>query len=133
FYSAFMVADHIEVVSRKAGEEAAWLWASDGASGYTIERAPEADDAKVPRGTRITLHLKSDARAFLDDYEIERIVKTYSDHILFPVELIGADGAAKQLNSASALWQRSKSEVKPEEYTEAYRSLSGQLDQPALT
>src|SRR5690606_6845819 len=65
FYSAFMVADHIEVVSRKAGEDTGWLWASDGASGYTIERAPEADAAKVPRGTRITLHLKSDARAFL--------------------------------------------------------------------
>jgi molecular chaperone HtpG len=77
--------------------------------------------------------LKDDAKSFLDDYEIERIVKTYSDHILFPVELIGADGAAKQLNSASALWQRSKSEVKPEEYTEAYRSIAGQLDQPALT
>ncbi|MBN9277960.1 MAG: molecular chaperone HtpG, partial [Hyphomicrobium sp.] len=80
-----------------------------------------------------TLHLKDDSRTFLDDYEIERIVKTYSDHILFPIELIGADGAAKQLNSASALWQRSKSEVKPAEYTEVYRSLSGQLDQPALT
>ena len=133
FYSAFMVADHIEVVSRKAGEDAAWLWSSDGASGYTIEPAPEADAARVSRGTRITLHLKDDAKNFLDDYEIERIVKTYSDHILFPVELAGADGEAKQLNSASALWQRSKSEVTPDEYTEAYRSLSGQLDQPALT
>ncbi|OJU29560.1 MAG: hypothetical protein BGN89_08560 [Alphaproteobacteria bacterium 64-6] len=98
-----------------------------------IVPASETDAAKVPRGTRITLHLKDDSRTFLDDYEIERIVKTYSDHILFPIELIGADGAAKQLNSASALWQRSKSEVKPDEYTEVYRSLSGQLDQPALT
>ncbi|ODT22116.1 MAG: molecular chaperone HtpG [Hyphomicrobium sp. SCN 65-11] len=133
FYAAFMVADHIEVVSRKAGEDAAWLWTSDGASGFTIAPASETDAAKVPRGTRITLHLKDDSRTFLDDYEIERIVKTYSDHILFPIELIGADGAAKQLNSASALWQRSKSEVKPDEYTEVYRSLSGQLDQPALT
>ena len=133
FYAAFMVADHIEVVSRKAGEDAAWLWTSDGASGFTIVPASETDAAKVPRGTRITLHLKDDSRTFLDDYEIERIVKTYSDHILFPIELIGADGAAKQLNSASALWQRSKSEVKPDEYTEVYRSLSGQLDQPALT
>ena len=133
FYAAFMVADRIEVVSRKAGEDAAWLWSSDGASGFTIEPAPDADAAKVPRGTRITLHLKDDARAFLDDYEIERVVKTYSDHILFPVELIGTDGTAKQLNAASALWQRSRSEVKPEEYTEAYRSISGQLDQPALT
>lgn len=133
FYSAFMVADHIEVLSRKAGEDTVWLWSSDGANGFTIGTAPEGDAAKVTRGTRITLHLKDDARNFLDDYEIERIVKTYSDHILFPVELIGADGTAKQLNSASALWQRSKSEVKPEEYTEAYRSLAGQLDQPALT
>jgi molecular chaperone HtpG len=133
FYAAFMVADHIEVVSRKAGEDAAWLWASDGASGFTIAPASEADAAKVTRGTRITLHLKEDSRTFLDDYEIERIVKTYSDHILFPIELIGTDGAVKQLNSASALWQRSRSEVKPDEYTEVYRSISGQLDQPALT
>ncbi len=133
FYAAFMVADHIEVVSRKAGEDAAWLWTSDGASGFTIAPAPETDAAKVPRGTRIKLHLKEDSRTFLDDYEIERIVKTYSDHILFPIEIIGADGAIKQLNSASALWQRSRSEVKPEEYTEVYRNISGQLDQPALT
>ncbi len=133
FYSAFMVADQIEVVSRKAGEDTAWLWASDGANGFTIAQATESDAAKVPRGTRITLHLKEDSRTFLDDYEIERIVKTYSDHILFPIELIGADGATRQLNSASALWQRSKSEVKQEDYTELYRSLSGQLDQPALT
>jgi molecular chaperone HtpG len=133
FYAAFMVADRIEVVSRKAGEDAAWLWASDGANGFSIEPAPEIEAGKVPRGTRITLHLKEDCRAFLDDYEIERVVKTYSDHILFPVELVGADGTAKQLNSASALWQRSRGEVKPDEYTEAYRGLSGQLDQPALT
>jgi molecular chaperone HtpG len=133
FYAAFMVADRIEVTSRKAGEQAAWLWASDGASGFTVTPAPEADAAKVPRGTRIVLHLKDDSRSFLDDYEIERVVKTYSDHILFPVELVGADGTAKQLNSASALWQRSRSEVKPEEYTEIYRSLSAQPDEPALT
>ncbi|MBN9277425.1 MAG: ATP-binding protein, partial [Hyphomicrobium sp.] len=81
FYAAFMVADHIEVVSRKAGEDAAWLWTSDGASGYTIAPASETDAAKVPRGTRITLHLEDDSRTFLDDYEIGRIVKTYSDHI----------------------------------------------------
>jgi molecular chaperone HtpG len=133
FYAAFMVADRIEVTSRKAGEDAAWLWASDGASGFTVAPAPEAEAAKVPRGTRIALHLKDDSRTFLDDYEIERVVKTYSDHILFPVEFVGADGTAKQLNSASALWQRSKSEVKPEDYTEIYRSLSGQLDEPSLT
>jgi molecular chaperone HtpG len=70
FYAAFMVADRIEVTSRKAGEDAAWLWASDGASGFTVEPAPEAEAAKVPRGTRIVLHLKDDSRAFLDDYEI---------------------------------------------------------------
>lgn len=133
FYAAFMVADRIEVVSRKAGEDAAWLWSSDGANGFTIEPASETDAAKVQRGTHITLHLKDDSRAFLDDYEVERIVKAYSDHILFPVEHIGADGTAKQLNSASALWQRARSEVTADEYTEAYRSISGQLDQPALT
>ena len=92
FYSAFMVADRIDVVSRKAGEDRAWLWVSDGASGFTVTPAPEAPAAKVSRGTSVTLALKQDARNFLEDGEIERIVRTYSDHILFPIEFTAADG-----------------------------------------
>jgi molecular chaperone HtpG len=133
FYSAFMVADRIEVVSRKAGDSKAWLWTSAGADGFTVAQAPEDRAAKVPRGTSVTLTLKSDAKTFLEDAEIERIVRTYSDHILFPIELVAADGKARQINSASALWQRSKSEVKPEEYKEVYQTLAHQFDDPALT
>lgn len=133
FYSAFMVADRIQVVSRKAGDSSAWLWVSDDASGFTITQASEAVAAKVPRGTAVILTLKKEAKSFLDEAEIERVVRAYSDHILFPVELAGEDGKTRQINSASALWQRSKSEVKPEEYQEVYKTLAHQFDDPALT
>jgi molecular chaperone HtpG len=133
FYSAFMVADRIQVVSRKAGDTSAWLWVSDDASGFTVTQASEEMAAKVSRGTAVTLILKKDAKNFLEEHEIERIVRAYSDHILFPVELAGEDGKARQINSASALWQRSKSEVKPEEYQEVYRTVAHQFDDPALT
>ena len=138
FYSAFMVADRIEVVSRRAGEPHAHLWSSDGANGFTVGAAPEDRAARVPRGTAVTLQLKTEAANFLESGTIERIVRTYSDHILFPVELAEpdakeADDKLRQINSASALWQRSKSEVKPEEYKEVYNTVAGQFDEPALT
>ncbi len=133
FYSAFMVADRIQVVSRKAGDTSAWLWVSDDASGFTVTQASETMAAKVPRGTAVILTLKKDAATFLEETEIERVVRAYSDHILFPVELVGEGGTARQINSASALWQRSKSEVKPEEYQEVYRAVAHQFDEPALT
>ncbi len=79
------------------------------------------------------LHLKEDAARYLQAYELERVVRTYSDHILFPIELIDEKGEARQVNAASALWQRSKSEVKPEDYTQAYRSIAMAFDEPALT
>jgi molecular chaperone HtpG len=133
FYSAFMVADRIQVVSRKAGDTSAWLWVSDDASGFTITQASDPLATKVPRGTAVILTLKKDAKIFLEELEIERIVRAYSDHILFPVELAGEDGKTRQINSASALWQRPKSEVKPEEYQEVYRTVAHQFDEPALT
>ena len=133
FYSAFMVADEIEVISRKAGAAEAFVWRSNGADGFTVEPADAEQTAAVPRGTRIRLKLKPDAQNFLEPREIERIVKTYSDHILFPVELVEADKEPRQLNSASALWQRSKSEVKPEEYADVYRTVTGGFDEPSLT
>ena len=133
FYSAFMVADHIEVVSRRAGADAAFVWSSDGANGFDVRAAAAEEAAAVPRGTRVSLTLKSDADAYLEPYEIERIVKTYSDHILFPVELVDEKGERRQLNAASALWQRPRSEVSPEAYTEAYRGIAHQIDEPALT
>ena len=138
FYSAFMVADRIEVTSARAGSPEAWVWASDGGAGFDIRPASPEQAARVPRGTEVVLHLKPDAKRYLEPHEIERIVRTYSDHILFPIELVaaGPEGAAdgpRQINSASALWQRAKSELKPEDYKQAYRSIAGAFDEPAMT
>lgn len=133
FYSAFMVADEIEVTSRRAGSDQAWIWSADGLSGFTIAEA-EPQDGRLPaRGTSVKLTLKSDARIFLERDEIERIVRAYSDHILFPIELELPGEAAGQINTASALWHRAKSDVTPEEYTQAFRSLTNTIDEPALT
>jgi len=133
FYSAFMVADHIEVTSRRAAAAEAWAWTSSGGAGFKIAPASEVQSARVPRGTEIVLHLKPDAKRYLEADEIERIVRTYSDHILFPIELVGGEGAPRQINTASALWQRSKSELKAEDYIQAYRSIAGMFDEPAMT
>ena len=133
FYSAFMVADRIEVVSRHAGANEAWAWTSSGGGGFEIAPASEAQAARVPRGTEIVLHLKEDAKKYLETHEIRRVVSTYSDHILFPIELVDAEGKSEQINSASAMWQRPKSELKPEEYAEAYRSIAHAFDEPAMT
>jgi molecular chaperone HtpG len=133
FYSAFMVADRIEVVSRRAGAAEAWVWRSSGGAGFEITPAGEAEAARVARGTEITLHLKADEKKYLEPHEIKRVVATYSDHILFPIELVAADGKAEQINSASALWQRPKSELKAEDYANAYRSITHAFDEPAMT
>ncbi len=133
FYSAFMAADRIEVTSRRAGGAEAWVWSSSGGAGFEIAPASETQAGRVARGTEIVLHLKSDTKRYLETYEIERIVHTYSDHILFPIELVDAEGTSRQINAASALWQRSKSELTPEDYTQAYRSITGGFDEPAMT
>ena len=122
-----MVADRIEVTSRRAGAGEAWVWRSSGGAGFEIAPASDAEAARVPRGTEIVLHLKADAKRYLEPYEIERIVRTYSDHIQFPIELVGKDGEPHQINKASALWQRPKSELKPEDYAQAYRTVAGAL------
>jgi molecular chaperone HtpG len=133
FYSAFMVAERIVVTSRHAGSDEAWTWSSAGGAGFEIAPAG-LGDAQVPRrGTKIVLYLKQDAAKYLESYEIERIVRAYSDNIQFPIELIDDKGEAKQINSASALWQRSKSELTPEDYKEAYKSIAGAFDEPAMT
>lgn len=133
FYSAFMVADRIVVTSRRAGSEEVWTWSSSGGSGFEIAPAGK-DGAQLPsRGTEIVLHLKADAAKYLEAYEIERIVTAYSDNIQFPIELVPEEGEPRQINSASALWQRPKSELKPEDYTQAYKSIAGAFDEPAMT
>ena len=133
FYAAFMVADRIEVTSRRAGSAEAWTWISASGAGFEVAPATPEQAARVSRGTEIVLHLKEDAARYLQPYELERIVRTYSDHVLFPIELVEDKGEARQVNAASALWQRSKSEVTPEDYTQAYRSLAMAFDEPALT
>jgi molecular chaperone HtpG len=133
FYSAFMVADRIVVTSRRAGTDEVWTWSSSGGSGFEIAPASEDDAKRVTRGTEIVLHLKKDAAKYLETYEIERIVGAYSDNIQFPIELQPEEGEPRQINSASALWQRPKSELTPEDYTQAYKSIAGAFDDPAMT
>ena len=145
FYSAFMVADRIEVVSRKAGAADAVVWRSTGGGGFETAEATPEQAARVPRGTEIVLHLKDDQKKYLEPATIENIVRTYSDHILFPILLAGGGdedesveesakkGEPRQINAASALWQRSKSELKAEDYTQAYRTIAGAFDEPSMT
>src|SRR6195256_4572738 len=108
FYSAFMVADRIVVTSRRAGSDEVWTWSSSGGAGFEIAPASAEDAARVARGTEIVLHLKPDAKKYLETHEIERIVGAYSDNIQFPILLQAEEGEPRQINSASALWQRPK-------------------------
>jgi molecular chaperone HtpG len=133
FYSAFMVADRIVVTSRRAGADQVWTWSSSGGSGFEIAPASEDDAKRIMRGTEIVLHLKPDAKKYLETYEIERVVGAYSDNIQFPILLKSEDGEPRQINSASALWQRPKSELTPEDYKQAYKSIAGAFDEPAMT
>ncbi|WP_028134188.1 molecular chaperone HtpG [Bradyrhizobium japonicum] len=133
FYSAFMVAEKIVVISRRAGESDVWTWTSSGGSGFEIARASDEEAARVTRGTEIVLHLRDDARKYLEAFEIERIVHAYSDNILFPIELVPEEGEPRQINSASALWQRSKSELTGEDYKKAYQQIASAFDDPAMT
>jgi molecular chaperone HtpG len=133
FYAAFMVAERIVVTSRRAGSDQVWVWSSSGGNGFEIAPAGEADAQRVTRGTEIVLHMKDDAKKYLESYEIERIVRAYSDNIQFPIELAPEEGEPRQINSASALWQRSKSELTAEDYKQAYKAIAGAFDEPAMT
>ncbi len=127
FYSAFMVADRVEVLSRKAGEDEGWRWVSDGQGSFTVEPAPN-----VPRGARITLHMREGDDEFLEPHRLRQIVKTYSDHIALPIVL--ADGNKEEtINTASALWTRPRSEITPEQYKEFYHHVGHGFDEPWLT
>ena len=132
FYAAFMVADRIVVTSRRAGSDQVWNWSSSGGSGFEIAPASEEDATRMIRGTEIVLHLKQDAQKYLETYEIERIVRAYSDNIQFPILLVAEQGDPSQINSASALWQRSKSELTAEDYAKAYKSIANAFDEPAM-
>jgi molecular chaperone HtpG len=127
FYSAYMVADHVTVVTRKAGETHGWRWTSDGKGQFEIEPAEDA-----PRGAAITLKLRESEAEFLDPWRLKSIVKRYSDHIAIPVVLV-EDGKDETVNAASALWTRSKSEITPEQYQEFYHHVGHAFDQPWAT
>ena len=127
FYSAFMVADHVEVVARKAGEEQAWRWTSDGKGEFTVEPAEKAG-----RGTTIILHLLADATEYAEPVRLRQIVKTYSDHIALPIRL-AAEGKEETLNTAAALWTRPRSEITADQYREFYHHVAHAFDEPWLT
>jgi molecular chaperone HtpG len=133
FYSAFMVAERIVVTSHRAGSGEVWTWSSSGGAGFEVAPASEDEAKRVVRGTEIVLHLKPDAAKYLESYAIERVVGSYSDNIQFPIELVPEEGEPRQINSASALWQRPKSELKTEDYTQAYKQIAGAFDEPAMT
>jgi molecular chaperone HtpG len=135
FYAAFMVADRVVVQSRKAGDDATWLWASDGRQGFTISEAPEPG----ARGTAITLHLKEDAKEFLSEWQLKEIIRRYSDHIAFPILLDVKPKAGdtkteakapEKVNDGGALWTRPKSEITDEQYKEFYHHVAHAFDDP---
>jgi molecular chaperone HtpG len=138
FYSAFMVADRIEVTSRKAGEEQAWRWTSDGKTGFDITPAERS-----VAGTTILLHFNEEGSQYANSWRLQEIVKKYSNHIAFPIFLTydksewNADEkksekkrTTEQVNAASALWRRSKSELSEDDYKELYKSVTGDSQDP---
>ncbi len=143
FYSAFMVADQVEVMSAKAGEGVAHRWTSDGKTGFTVEKVMD----KAPNGTRVVLHLREDAKEFLEEHRLRHVVRSYSDHIAIPIMFQGEakpaeakEGEEKtdelvvpepaQINEASALWTRPKSEITDEQYKEFYHHVGHAYDDP---
>ena len=127
FYSAFMVAEKVEVLSRKAGESQGWRWVSDGRGEFTVEPLPE-----TVRGAKIIVHLREGEDEYLDPAMLRRIVKTYSDHIGLPI-ILDEGGKAETINTASALWTRPRSEITAEQYKEFYHHVGHSFDDPWLT
>ena len=130
FYSAFMVADSVEVITRKAGEDTGYHWQSSGEGEFSI--TPIEGD--TPRGTSIKLNLRKDAEEYLDKFKLQHIIGVYSDHISFPIEYRGEeDEAAEVINEGSALWVRNKSEISEDQYREFYHHVGHTADEPFLT
>lgn len=132
FYSAFMVADRVDVVSRRAGSGEAWLWSSDGKGSYSVR--PVTDDQAPARGTRVVMHLMEDAKTYASKWAVERIIREQSGHVAVPIEVSTKPGEApSQVSDGTALWTRPKNEVSAADYADFYRGVSGQYDEPALT
>ncbi|MEC9153119.1 MAG: molecular chaperone HtpG [Pseudomonadota bacterium] len=130
FYSSFMVADKVEVVSLRAGEEQAWQWTSDGKGAFTV-----AEAGRDGRGTTITVHLKEDEMDFADAFRVRSVVKTYSDHIAFPITVAdsGDENDPETVNTASALWTRPRNDITEEQYTEFFHHVSHMVGDPWST
>lgn len=126
FYSAFMVADEVTVLTKKAGESQAWEWSSKADGKYTIAES----DSEISSGTQITLHVKDDCAEFVDKHRISHIVKTYSDHISFPVEFTDSEGETGIINEGSALWRKNKQDISEEQYQEFYKHVAHAGDKP---
>jgi len=134
FYSSFMVADSVEVTTKKAGEKTAFLWKSDGKTGFTIKEVE-----KDSYGTEIKLFLNDQGSEYTDKWSLENIIKKYSDHIAFPIYLHYTEKKDEkeeqivdQVNSASAFWKRSKSSLKKKDYNEFYKTFSNDNEDPLL-
>ena len=128
FYSAFMVADKVEILTRRAGEDKAWFWVSNGVDGFEIREAE-----KKTNGTEIKLFLKQDEKNYTDSIYLRQIIRTYSDHINYPIVLCLGKAGEETVNSASALWTRNKVEITPEQYKEFYHHVSKNFDEPWMT
>lgn len=131
FYSAFMVADRVDVFSRPAGREEAWRWSSDGKGAFTVE-AVRLSDAPT-RGTRVVLHLMDDAKEYADEDTLERIVAEHSAHVPVPIVLGLSPDTTRTLADGSALWRKPKAEIEKNAYAEFYHHVGGQFDEPAVT
>jgi molecular chaperone HtpG len=131
FYSAFMVADRVDVLSHRAGTNACWLWSSDGQGTFSVTPVPA--DA-MPRGTRVMLHLIDDAKTYGDRQTLERLVKAQSGHVPVPILIVEKpDAAPAEITDGAALWTKPKAEITTGDYTDFYRSIAGQFDDPAMT
>ena len=132
FYAAFMVADRVDVTSRKAGADEAWTWSSDGKGAFTL-----TPSTRSTPGTDIVLHMKSDAEDFLDSWRLRSIIRKWADHISWPITLreFNEDGTVeeKAANEGTALWRKPKAEITPEQYTEFYRHIARAFDEPYAT
>ncbi|MGD0023438.1 MAG: ATP-binding protein, partial [Xanthobacteraceae bacterium] len=122
FYSVFMVAARVDVISRRAGTDAAWLWSSDGKGTFAVSAAP----ADAPRrGTRVILHLMEDAKSYAERFTVERLVKAQSGHVPVPIVIVEKPGAAPaEIADGAALWAKPKSEITAADYTDFYRSIA---------
>jgi molecular chaperone HtpG len=132
FYSAFMVAERVEVISRRAGAEEAWQWSSDGKGTFAL--APVALADAPARGTRVVLHLLDDAKTYAERFTVERLVKAQSGHVPVPIAIVEKAGSEPaEITDGAALWAKPKSEISAADYTDFYRSIAGQFDEPIST